>query len=67
MSAVYSVGGMTCGGCASAVEKALKTVKADAVISVDLDAETVTVEGLEDAAAIENAIEEAGFDFNGAA
>ncbi|WP_417794946.1 heavy-metal-associated domain-containing protein [Terasakiella pusilla] len=67
MSNTYIVDGMTCGHCAQAVTNALKSVKEDAEINVDLAAKKVTVSGLDDEAKIKDAIEEAGFDFVGAA
>ena len=65
----YKVDGMTCNGCATSVTKAIKTAAGDspAEVSVDLDAKTVTVSGFDDAAAIEQAVEDAGFDFGGPA
>ncbi|WP_413203490.1 heavy-metal-associated domain-containing protein [Rhodospirillum sp. A1_3_36] len=67
MAKVYKVGGMTCGGCASSVEKAIKAVQADATVSVDLATGNVTVDGLDDDIAVEKAVDDAGFDFNGVA
>ena len=61
----YKVSGMTCGGCARAVEQAIKAVAPEAVVSVDLAAALVSVQGAEEAA-IAKAVDEAGFDFGGA-
>ncbi len=65
MSQSYIVEGMTCNHCAQSVTNALKNLKESAEIQVDLDAKKVTINGIEDEAAIANAIEEAGFDFMG--
>jgi copper chaperone len=67
MAKTYNVGGMTCGGCASSVEKAIKAINAEAAVSIDLATGNVTVEGLDDDAAVEKAVDDAGFDFNGVA
>ena len=65
MSKTYRVDGMTCGGCANSVTKAIQAVAEDAKVEVDLEAKTITVEGLEDDSEIGRAVEEAGFDFGG--
>jgi len=67
MSVSYIVEGMTCGGCSKSVINALKSVKDSAEIEVDLESKKVTVSGLDDEAAIIEAIEDAGFDFMGKA
>lgn len=58
----FQVNGMTCGGCARAVTKAVKSVDASANVQVDLGAKRVTVESAADAAKVRSAIEEAGYD-----
>lgn len=71
MTQSYKVDGMTCGGCAASVEKAIRAVNADLAVSVDLEAGRVTLSGSEAAlaqtseAAVEQAVEDAGFDFGG--
>ncbi|WP_135077926.1 heavy metal-associated domain-containing protein [Terasakiella sp. SH-1] len=65
MPNTYIVDGMTCGHCAQAVKDALKSVKDSAEINVELDSKKVTINGLDDVAAIKEAIEDAGFDFIG--
>ncbi len=65
MSKTYLVGGMTCGGCASSVEKAIKGLDASATVSITLDTGEVTVDGYDNDSAVKDAVEEAGFDFNG--
>ena len=58
----YQVNGMTCGGCARAVTNAVKTVDESAIVQVDLASRRVTVEASADAAKIQSAIEEAGYE-----
>lgn len=67
MAQSYIVEGMSCGGCSSAVTKAIKAISSTSEVNVDLASKTVRIEGLEDEAAIKEAIEEAGFDFVGKA
>lgn len=67
MSVSYIVEGMTCGGCSKSVINALKSLKDSAEIEVDLKTNKVTVSGLDDEAAIIEAIEDAGFDYKGKA
>lgn len=61
----YRVTGMTCGGCARAVSKALAAASPAAKIDVDLAAALVRVAGGPDDAAVQRAIESAGFGFAG--
>ncbi|WP_417840389.1 heavy-metal-associated domain-containing protein [Terasakiella sp.] len=65
MTNTYIVDGMTCGHCAQAVTNALKSLNDTADIQVDLEKKTVTVSGIDDDAAISEAVEDAGFDFKG--
>jgi copper chaperone len=58
---------MSCGKCAASVERVIKAAQPSAAVKVDLEAKTVTVEGLDDEAKIKSVIEGAGFDFLGAA
>lgn len=67
MSTTYRVDGMKCGGCSASVTKALQALNPQASVTVDLEAKTVTVGGLDDIEAIRGAIEDAGFDFGGKA
>jgi len=67
MSKTYKVEGMTCQGCANSVTNAIKAVAPDSEISVDLEANQITVQGLNDDAVIAKAVDDAGFDFGGAA
>ena len=60
----YRVNGMTCGGCARAVETAIKAKAPAAIVSVELDAGRVTVDGVAEAD-IRQAVDDAGFEFGG--
>ncbi len=62
MTTVLPVEGMTCGGCAGSVTKALEKVAGVTGVRVDLDAKQATVEGSADRAALVDAVEGAGFD-----
>lgn len=65
MANTYRVTGMTCGGCARAVESAIKAVAPEASVSVDLAAKAVTVEGASEEQ-VRQAVDDAGFGFEGA-
>ena len=65
MKQTYAVAGMTCGGCASAVERAIKRNDPALAVEVDLSRGRVTVTGAAAAAAIEAAVTGAGFAFEG--
>ena len=57
------VDGMSCGGCALSVEKALRTVNGVATVEVDLAGKSVRVDGTAlDRARLAQAIEDAGYD-----
>ena len=62
----YRVNGMSCGGCVRSVTSALEGLAPDAEIKVSLEGKSVSIDGFDDAEAIKNAIEDAGFDFGGA-
>jgi copper chaperone len=66
MTKTYRVEGMTCGGCANAVKRALTRLDARSV-EVDLAGGRVTVEGELDDAAVARAVEAAGFTYAGPA
>jgi copper chaperone len=53
---------MSCGHCASTIEKAVKTVDPVARVTVDLGSSTVTVETTADETAIRDVIRSAGYD-----
>jgi copper chaperone len=57
----FDIQNMTCGHCASTVEKAIKAADPEASASIDLIARTAKVETKNDPAAINAAIEEAGY------
>jgi copper chaperone len=65
METTYKVDGMTCGGCVASVTRALERVEGDLKIDVQLDGGKVKVEGEHSEAAIQQAVEDAGFDFVG--
>lgn len=52
---------MTCGHCAGFVTKAVKSVDADANVTVDLPSQTVSIETEADADRIGKAMEAAGY------
>ena len=61
MSDTYTVLGMTCGGCANSVSKAIEDAAPGALVTVDLDAKAVTVEGASEDA-VKQAVSGAGFE-----
>jgi len=64
-SATIKVAGMTCGGCVKSIENALNEQVGIQKVAADLDAGTVAVDfdaNVIQVAAIEQAIEKAGFD-----
>jgi copper chaperone len=62
---VYRVDGMTCGGCARSVTTVVKAVAPTLQVEVDHEKGTVTTHGPHDPAAIQAAIEGAGFTWAG--
>lgn len=67
MSLNITVDGMTCGGCVSAVEKALTGLDAEASVAVDLDSGLVTIQSaVISKETAETAIIDAGFDIRSA-
>ena len=64
MKNMYKVDGMTCGGCARSVEAAIKAEAPEAIVTVDLGAASVAVEGASEAQ-VKKAVDEAGFTFVG--
>jgi copper chaperone len=58
---IYSVPGVSCGHCKSAIEGEVAEVDGVRDVSVDIEAKIVTVVGGDDAA-IRAAIDEAGYD-----
>lgn len=55
------VNGMSCGGCAASVKRAVQSVDNAAEVNVDLPAKTVTVKSTADLGAIRGAITDAGY------
>lgn len=66
MSDTYTVLGMTCGGCANSVSKAIEDAAPGTSVTVDLEAKTVTAPGVTEDA-VKQAVSDAGFEFVGAA
>lgn len=56
------VEGMTCGGCAASVKRALQAVDANAEVNVDLPAKIVKVATVAPLDAVKAAVEDAGYD-----
>ena len=67
MSMTYRVKGMSCGGCARAVTKAIVRRAPRAQVSVDLEKGLITVEGDAAETEVRMAVADAGFEFVGAA
>ncbi len=65
MANIYRVEGMNCGGCSSSVEQAIKSVASTASVEVELEGGLVRVEGVDDDALIQQAVEAAGFVYAG--
>jgi copper chaperone len=65
MTETYRVGGMNCGGCVAAVTRAIKQLDPEAQVAVDLASGSVRVDGAVARAAVQRAVEEAGFSFEG--
>ena len=59
---VYHVQGMTCGGCAKHVEKALRSVPGVTQVAVDVAGGTATVEGTATFEAMASSVAAAGYD-----
>ena len=58
----YSVPGISCGHCRSAIEAELSPLDGVESAVVDIDARTVTVTGNIDEAAVRAAVDEAGYE-----
>jgi copper chaperone len=61
------VSGMTCGGCAKSVERAVTTAAPGSKVSIDLAAGEVAIDGAAARQAVIAAIEDAGYDVVGEA
>lgn len=58
----FKIPGMTCGGCAASVRKALGTVVGVESAEIDLSTRTVALTGSADREAVTDALTRAGFD-----
>lgn len=67
MEKTYIVEGMSCNGCASAVENAIKDYYPTATVRIDLQTQRVTVKGMGDDAEVQKAVENAGYTYRGVA
>jgi len=63
----YRVTGMTCGGCAKHVEKALRGVAGVAAVTVDLAKGTASVEGTASFDTMAASVSAAGYEMTGPA
>ena len=61
------VDGMTCGGCAASVKRALQLLDSNARVDIDLPSKTVKVETTAQLDTVKNAVEDAGYEVLGAA
>ncbi|MBE1237142.1 heavy-metal-associated domain-containing protein [Phaeovibrio sulfidiphilus] len=59
---LFTVRGMTCGGCLASVERAVKSAAPGASVHIDMDNGVVRVSPPGDLAAIKDAVQSAGFD-----
>lgn len=57
----FQVSGMTCGGCASRVKRAVQTVDPQAEVNIDLKSKRIRVHANADADAIKTVVSEAGY------
>jgi copper chaperone len=65
MTEIYRVGGMNCGGCVAAVTRAIQQVNPTAKVAIDLESGTVHIDGRLARDAVQRAVEDAGFSFEG--
>jgi copper chaperone len=56
------VNGMSCGGCAAAIKRAISAIDPAAHVEVDLQGKEVRVDGERDTAAVRAAIQSAGYE-----
>ena len=61
----YNVSGMSCGGCAASVTRAIQASDATAQVTVELDASRIIVAGELSLDQVRSAVERAGFEFRG--
>jgi copper chaperone CopZ len=62
MTTTYSVPGISCGHCPTAITGEVSRHPGVSAVAVDLDAKRVTVTGATDDSAIRTAIDDAGYD-----
>ncbi len=67
MEATYKISGMTCGGCSGSVTRAVAQALPEATVEASHEEATVSVEGPHEPEQVKRAVEDAGFDFLGAA
>jgi copper chaperone len=67
MSTTYRIEGMTCDGCVRSLTKALQTALPGREVEVTLDGGLARIDGEPDDATVEQAVEDAGFDYAGRA
>ena len=65
MAKTYVVEGMSCNGCASAVENSIKEVFPAADVQIDLQGKRVTINGINDDDMVQKAVEKAGYTYTG--
>jgi copper chaperone len=65
MTESYRVGGMNCGGCVAAVTRAIQQLDPTAKVTIDLESGNVRIDGRLARDAVQCAVEEAGFSFEG--
>ncbi len=66
-STVYQIKGMTCGGCAKHVEKALRAVPGVTAVAMDVAKGTATVESTASFQDMATSVSEAGYEMVGPA
>lgn len=65
MEKIYIVEGMSCNGCASAVENAIKDHFPAATVRIDLQTKRVTIDGINDDTVVQKVVENAGYTYGG--
>ncbi len=58
----FEIPGMTCGGCARSITKAIQGIDAQAKVETDIPGRRVTVKSRADSASLIAAIKEAGYE-----
>jgi copper chaperone len=65
VEATYRIAGMTCAGCVRSVTRALRSALPHTEVEVDLDQGMAHVQGEHSESAVQQAVEQAGFRFDG--